>query len=100
MTNNGFGPLRLHTGEPGDEAAGGNNLRGIHLHIHAQIGAAGTNRHDNIFGGGVAGALAEAVDAGIHALGPVAQPFDGVGDGQAQVVVAVGGDTNAGETRS
>src|SRR5690348_16783005 len=96
-TDDGLGPLGLHTGEASDEAAGGDDLSRVHVNVEIEVGAASADRHDDVFGGGVAGALAQAVEAGIYALSAVAEAGEGVGDGEAEVVVAVGGDVDVGE---
>ena len=46
-------------------------------------------RHDDLFEGAVAGPLAEAVDGAFDLPGPFEHGGEAVGDGHAQVVVAV-----------
>src|SRR5579859_4432076 len=92
-----FGPLNLHAREPGDQAAGGDDSGGIYFYVQAEIGGTSTNGHNHIFAGGIPSTLAKAVDAGINALGTVAQGLQSVGNGQAEIIMAVGGDAHAGE---
>ena len=54
--------------------------------------AAGLQRHDHFFQRGVAGPLADAVDGHFGLARAGLQPGQGVGGGQAQVVVAVDRD--------
>src|SRR5262249_51057949 len=54
--------------------------------------AAGLDCHGDLFEGGVAGALADAVDAGLDLASTGANGAQAVGDGEAEVVVAVDGD--------
>ena len=48
--------------------------------------------HNDFFEGGVAGAFAEAIDGAFDLTGTASDTGDGVGRGQAEVVVAVAGD--------
>jgi hypothetical protein len=52
----------------------------------------GADRHDDLLHGGVAGPLPDAVDRALHLPGAGLDGGQRVGDGQAQVVVAVGAD--------
>ena len=92
-----LGPLGLHAGEAGDQAAGGDDLGSVDRHVEIEIGATGANRHHDVLSGGIAGALAQPVETGIYPLGAMLQRGERVGDRQAQIVVAVGGDAHAGK---
>ena len=59
------------------------------LAFEVEVIAARADRHDDLFQGAVAGALAEAVDGALDLAGALLQGGQAVGDGQAQVVVAV-----------
>ncbi len=65
---------------------------GLDTGVEGQAVAARLQRHDDLFQGGVAGPLAQAVDGALDLARPALHPGQGVGDGQAQVVVAVGGE--------
>ena len=58
----------------------------------AEVVVAGLERHDDLFERGVAGALADAVDRALDLPGAGLDAGQAVGDGQAQVVVAVRAD--------
>ncbi len=53
---------------------------------------AGFHGHDDFFEGGIAGAFADAVDGAFDLAGAALNAGEGVGDGEAEVVVAVGGE--------
>ncbi len=58
--------------------------------------ASGVERHHDLFERRVAGPLADAVDGALDLAGAVLDAGERVGDGQPEVVVAVGGDHDVG----
>ncbi len=59
----------------------------------------GLQGHDDLFEGGVSGPLADAVDRAFDLPGAGLDGGQTVGDGQAQVVVAVGADDGSADVR-
>ena len=57
-----------------------------------ELGLVHGDGHDDLFHGGVASALAQAVDGALNLRGAVAHTLHGQGGGHAEVVVAVNGD--------
>ena len=68
------------------------DLPGVDVGGDAEGVAAGLDGHDDLFEGGVARALAEAVDAALHLPGTLDDGRDAVRRGIAEVVVAVDAD--------
>ena len=86
----------LH-GEAGDlahQATGGVELLRVDVGVGAEVVAAGAQRHDDLFEGAVAGALADAVDAALDLARADLDGGEAVGHGHAQVVVTVDGEAH------
>ena len=73
----------------GEQAAGRIELLGDDAVLQAVVVLAHAQGHGQLFKGGVAGAFADAADGHLGLAGPHAEGGQGVGHGQAQVVVAV-----------
>ena len=77
-------------GQVADQPAGGRDLLGLDPRAElGELGRPGAQGHHDLFEGGVAGPLAEAVDRDLHLAGAGLDRGQGVGRGQPQVVVAV-----------
>ena len=87
--DNGFVGLDGDAGVIADQFTDAGQLGGIDACRQVVEGAAGMQRHDHFFQGGVAGALADAVDGDFLPGAPGMDASQGVGGGQTQVVVAV-----------
>ena len=83
--------VRLHgeAGDVADETAGAVNLARVDVGVHAVHVLARLQRHDDLFESGVAGALAEAVDAALDLPRALGYGGEAVADGLSEVVVAV-----------
>ncbi len=89
--NDGLVGLHRVAGHAGHQFGGRHDLRGVDAGVEVENVAAGFNRHDHFFQRGIPGALAQAVNRTFHLACAVQHRRQGVGDGQAQVVVAVSG---------
>ena len=90
-------------GEPGnvaDEAARAVDLPRVDVGRHTQGVAAGLYGHDDLFEGGVARALTEAVDAALYLSSAFYDGRDAVRRGVSQVVVAVDADDGLVDVRN
>ena len=78
--------------ELGEQLAGGVEL--VHLDVVGvgELVAADHEGGGDLFERGVAGAFADAVDGALDLAGTALDAGEGVGDGHAEVVVAVGGE--------
>src|SRR6202040_605400 len=86
--------------ELGEHLTGGEELIEFDVVGVGQLVAANHEGCGDLFECGVAGALADAVDGALGLTGSSLNAREGVGDGHAQVVVAVGGEddvVNAGD---
>ena len=92
FAHDGLVGLDVHARDAADQAAGGVNLGGVHIELDVEQVPAGVQGHNDFLEGGVAGALADAVDAALDLPGAGFDGGQAVGDGQAQVVVAVDGE--------
>ena len=83
--------VRLHrvAGEARDEAAGARDLARVDAGREADVGGAGVQQHHDLLERRVARALADAVDRALDLARAGLQAGEGVGDGEAEVVVAV-----------
>ncbi len=86
--------LDVQACERADEAADGDELFGVDARGEGEGVLAGLDSHDDFFQRGVAGAFADAVDGAFNLARAAADGGEGVGDGEAQVVVTVGGKNN------
>ena len=89
------GLVRLddEAGEVADEPAGRRDLLGRDAADEPrELGGSRAEGHHDLLQGGVAGALAEAVDGDLHLAGARLHGRERVGRGEAEVVVAVDGD--------
>src|SRR5947209_10238256 len=88
------GLVRLHAEADGlgEQLARRVNLFGAHSAREGQAVWAHVQRHDDLFERGVAGALADAVDSALDLARARAERREAVGDGEAEVVVAVHAD--------
>ena len=76
-------------GQAGDQPAGARQLARVDVRVQAMRVAAGPKQHHDLLERAVAGALADAVDRALHLPGAGEDTREGVGDGQAEVIVAV-----------
>ena len=83
---------RRESGQVLHDAGGPVNLAGVQADLHAEVLAAGGQRHGDFLQCGVAGAFAETVDRAFHLVGAGHDGGDGIGGGHAEVVVAVDAD--------
>ena len=83
--------VRLHreAGDSRDQPRAGHDLGGVEVGGAVEDVTAGAHRHDDLLEGGVAGALAEAVDGALDLACAVLHCGQGVGNRQAEVVVAM-----------
>ena len=81
-----------NAGDLRDELRGAEQHRRIDVGVVGQHVAARLDRHDDLFQRRVAGALAEAVDGALDLARAALDAEQRVGDGEAEVVVAVGGE--------
>ena len=84
--------LDEHAAQLGDEPGGAEELGVVEAGGHPEDLGVKPDRHRHLLEGGVAGALADPVDAALHLAGAGTDADEGVGGGEAQVVVAVHGD--------
>ena len=93
--------VRLHlvAGEPRHEPAGPGDLARIDSRRQTERGVAGVQQHHDLLERRVARALAEAVDGALDLARAGAHPRKRVGDGQAEVVVAVHAQDDAAQVR-
>ena len=98
LVGEGVGPdhrlVGLHgkAGDAGHQARAMDDLGGVDAGVAGEVVLTGAHRHDDLLQGGVAGAFPQAVDGALHLAGTIAYRGQGVGDGQAEVVVAVDGE--------
>ncbi len=78
-------PVRLETRREVRDELFGVDAGGVGVDV-----AAGFEGHDDFFEGGVAGAFADAVDGAFDLTGAALDGGEGIGDGEAEVVVARG----------
>jgi hypothetical protein len=88
--HDGLVGLGEDAGEVRQELAGAVDLAGLHLAAEAQPGTSHLPGHHDLLQCGVAGPLADAVHRALHLPGAGLDGGERVGDGEAQVVVAVG----------
>ena len=88
--DNGLVRRHRHTDDGREGVAGGNEARGVDAGGERQRIGPHFERHHNFFERGVAGTLANAVDGALHLAGARLHRGNRVGDGQAEIVVAVG----------
>ena len=83
--------VRLHheAGHRRDQARGAHDVLGLDAGLVAHEVVARAQRHDDLFHRGVAGTLAEPVDGALHLPRARLHGAQRVGDGEAQVVVAM-----------
>ena len=82
--------LHRIAGEAADDPAGLRQLLGPYAHLNTHVGIGPClDGHDDLLHGSVAGPLADAVDGALHLTGAGLYGGQGVGHGEAQVVVAV-----------
>ena len=83
--------VRLHliAGEARDHPRGARELARVEAGVEAVLVAPGPQEHHDLLQRAVAGPLADAVDRALDLPRAGEQPGVGVGDGHAQVVVAV-----------
>src|ERR1041385_566755 len=93
QAHDGLAALHDQPAHAGDELGRLHNLPRIHIAVHlAQEVAAGLDGHDVFFEGGVAGAFADAIDGALDLAGAGADGGQGVGHGEAEIVVAMHAD--------
>ena len=97
LVGKGVGPddcfvgLHHHAGVGTHHAAGAGNLRGVDVGGEVKEVGPGRNGHRHFFQGGVARSFANAVDGDLDLTCAAFDASQGVGRGQPQVVVAMGG---------
>ena len=82
-------------GERGHEPAGTEDLLCLDARLAIEFVPARLERHDDFLKRGVAGALADAVDGALDLPGAGEDGGEGIGGGEAEVVVAVDADDRA-----
>ena len=82
-TDHGLVRLHREPGDVGDQAAGGDDLRGIETAVAGEQIASRAHRHDHLFERGIASALAQAVNGAFHLARTVEHRGQGVGHRQA-----------------
>ena len=93
FADNRFRALHHQTAHAAYQAGGLHDLPGVHVGMDsAKEIAAGSNRHDDLLQRCVSGAFADAVDRPFDLPRSRANRCQGVGHGQAEVVVAVDAD--------
>ena len=90
--NDGLVGLNGHAGDAADHAAGPVDLSGVGVDRNPEMVLPGIQSHDDFFQRGVAGPLADSVDAALHLAGAELDCDKAVGHGQTQVVVAMDAD--------
>ena len=81
--------LDEHAAQLGDQPGGAEELGVVEAGGHPEDLGVKPDRHRHLLEGGVAGAFADPVDAALHLAGARADADEGVGGGEAEVVVAV-----------
>ena len=79
-------------GEAGDEPRGFNDLGCVRTDLNSELILSSLDRHDDLFGRGVAGPFADAVDRTFDLAGAGRDGRERIGDGQTEIVVAVDRD--------
>ena len=92
LADDGFVELHRKAGDRRDVAAGAGDVLGADLGAVGQPVTAHLQRHHHLFQRRVAGPLADAVDRDLDLTRAGLDAGQAVGDGEAQVVVAVGGE--------
>ena len=92
LADDGLVVLDRKAGDGRDIPAGAGDVLGLDARLEEQPVAAHLQGHDDFLEGGIAGPLAHAVDRDLDLPGAALHAGQAVGDGQAQVVVAVGGE--------
>ena len=95
LSDHGLVGLDGHAGDAADQAAGRVYLGGVNTDVGLEEVFPGVHRHDYLFKRGVAGALADAVDAALDLGSAGFYCGQAVGDRQAKVVVAVNAKVHA-----
>ena len=89
LADDGLVGLDSHASDTANHAAGLVNLGGVGVNLDAEMVFTCVQTHDDFFNGGVAGPLADAVDAALHLACAELHSNQTIGDGQAQVIVTV-----------
>ena len=89
FADDGFVALHVQAGERADEAADRDEFFGVDAGGEGEGVLAGFDGHDDFFEGGVARALADAVDGAFDLPRSAAHGREGVRYGEAQIIVAV-----------
>ncbi len=85
FADDGFAALDGEAAHAGDEAGAFDDFAGVDGAVEAaEEIAAGLEGHDDFLEGGVAGALANAVDGAFDLTGAVGDGGEGIGDGEAE----------------
>ena len=87
--DHGFVGLHREAGHGGDDFAGRHELARIDSGVAIEAVAAGAHRHHDFFERGVAGAFADAVYGAFDLARAGGDGGERIGDGQAQIVVAM-----------
>ncbi len=91
-SDDGFVGLHGHAGDFAQQLAGGEEMFGGDGRFVGIAIVANAHGHDDLFERGVAGALSDTVDGAFDLARSSGDGGHGVGDGHAEIVVAVGGD--------
>jgi len=94
-SDNGFVGLDGDAGDLAEQLAGGKKMLGGNSGFVRIAIVADAHGHDQFFERGVACALTDAIDGALDLAGSGGDGGHGVGDGHAEIVVAVGGDSDA-----
>ncbi len=92
LADDGLVELHRKAGDRRDIAAGAGDVPGVDAGLVGQPVGAHAQRHHHFFQGRIAGPLADAVDRHLDLPRPALHARERIGDRQAQVVVAVGGE--------
>ena len=89
LADDGLVVLYREARDTAQHGGGTREVFGFHTGRIRQRVVADAQRHDNFFQRRIAGALAEAIDCTLHLAGPIGHGADGVGDREAEIVVAM-----------
>ena len=92
LADNRLVALHLDAGHIGHQSAGGVEPLGVDSRVELEVVAACPDRHDHFLQRAVAGPLPDAVDGAFHLPGSLLQGSQTVGDGEAQVIMAMNAD--------
>ncbi len=93
-SDDGFVGLNRNTGNFAEQLTGGKKMLGGDTCLVRIAVMTYAHGHDDLFERGVSGALADAVDGAFNLTGSSGDGGHGVGDGHAEIVVTMGGDSD------